>query len=55
VITLERNSMSQDPNVRHTTKVAVAKNRFSGFTGPACNLKYDLETGRMYEVQMEEL
>ena len=55
VITLERNSMSDDPEVRHTTKVAVAKNRFSGFTGPACNLKYDLETGRMYEVQLEEL
>ena len=55
VITLERNSMSQDPEIRHTTKVAVAKNRFSGFTGPACNLKYDLETGRMYEVQLEDL
>ena len=55
VITLERNSMSQDPEIRHTTKVAVAKNRFSGFTGPACNLKYDLETGRMYEVEIEEL
>lgn len=55
VITLERNSMSDDPEVRHTTKVAVAKNRFSGFTGPACNLKYDLETGRMYEVELEQL
>jgi twinkle protein len=55
VITLERNSMSPDANVRHTTKVAVAKNRYAGQTGPACDLRYDVETGRMYEVTMEEL
>lgn len=55
VITLERNSMSPDANVRHTTKVAVAKNRYNGLTGPACNLKYDLDTGRMYETIMEDL
>lgn len=24
-------------------------------TGPACSLKYDLDTGRMYEVTMEDL
>ena len=55
VITLERNSMSPDANVRHTTKVAVAKNRYAGQTGPACDLRYDVETGRMYEATMEEL
>jgi len=55
VITLERNSMSPDANVRHTTKVAVAKNRYAGQTGPACDLRYDVETGRMYEIKMEEL
>jgi len=55
VITLERNSMSPDPNVRHTTKVAVAKNRYNGLTGPACALKYDMDTGRMIETVMEEL
>jgi twinkle protein len=55
VITLERNSMSQDPTVRHTTKVAVAKNRYNGLTGPACSLMYDMNTGRMVEVTMEEL
>ena len=55
VITLERNSMSPDANVRHTTKVAVAKNRYNGLTGPACALKYDLDTGRMYETVMEDL
>jgi twinkle protein len=55
VITLERNSMSQDPTVRHTTKVAVAKNRYNGLTGPACSLKYDMNTGRMIEVTLEDL
>ena len=55
VITLERNSMSQDPEIRHTTKVAVAKNRYNGLTGPACALKYDMQTGRMVEVTLEAL
>ena len=55
VITLERNAMSPDSEVRHTTKVAVAKNRYNGLTGPACSLKYDMNTGRMVEVTMEEL
>ena len=55
VITLERNSMSSDPNERHTTKVAVAKNRYSGMTGPACDLKYDTTTGRMTEILLEGL
>jgi twinkle protein len=55
VITLERNSMSDDPIVRNTTKVAVAKNRFNGQTGPAGSLVYDMQTGRMNEVTLEEL
>lgn len=55
VITLERNSMAQDDNERHQTKVSVAKNRYNGYTGPACTLKYDMETGRMMEMQEEVL
>jgi twinkle protein len=55
VVTLERNSMAEDENERHTTKVAVAKNRFNGFTGPACLLKFDTSTGRMNEVEEEIL
>jgi twinkle protein len=55
VITLERNSMSTDATIRNTTKVAVAKNRFNGLTGPACSLKYDMNTGRMVEVTVEDL
>jgi len=55
VITLERNSMAADDNERHMTKIAVAKNRYNGYTGPACTLKYDMETGRMVEMQEEVL
>lgn len=55
VITLERNSMSPDPSIRNLTKVAVAKNRYNGLSGPACNLMYDMQTGRMIEVTLEEL
>lgn len=55
VITLERNSMAENEQERHRTKVAVAKNRYSGATGPALNLRYDLHTGRMIEEQEETL
>jgi twinkle protein len=55
VITLERNAMSIDPLIRHTTKVAVAKNRYNGLTGPACSLMYEMDTGRMIEITMEPL
>jgi len=55
VITLERNSMAQDDNERHQTKVSVAKNRYNGYTGPACTLKYDMDTGRMVELQEDTL
>jgi twinkle protein len=55
VITLERNSMAQDDNERHQTKISVAKNRYNGYTGPACVLKYDMDTGRMVEMQEEVL
>lgn len=55
VITLERNSMAENEQERHRTKVAVAKNRYNGYTGPACELQYIKETGRMLEVKEETL
>ena len=55
VITLERNSMADDERERHKTKVAVAKNRYNGYTGPACDLQYVKETGRMKEIEHEPL
>lgn len=46
VIGLERNQQGDDPNV---TTVRVLKNRYSGDTGVACQLRYDKETGRLQE------
>ena len=54
VIGLERNGQADDPEERNTTKIRVLKNRFSGITGPACNLLYNLGTGRMTEVHEED-
>ena len=55
VIGLERNGQAEDETQRNTTKVRVLKNRFSGTTGPACSLLYSKNTGRMVEVNDEEL
>jgi twinkle protein len=49
VLGLERNGQAEDPMERHTTRVRVLKNRFSGLTGPACSLYYSKDTGRMTE------
>ena len=49
IIGLERNGQAENEEERHTTKVRVLKNRFSGMTGPACNLLYNRSTGRMVE------
>lgn len=54
VIGLERNGQAEDILDRNTTKVRVLKNRFSGTTGPAGQLLYSLETGRMTEREMIE-
>jgi twinkle protein len=53
VIGLERNGQHDDPIVRNTTRVRVLKNRFAGITGPAGNLLYNKETGRMFEIEDE--
>jgi twinkle protein len=55
VLGLERNGQSEDLKERHTTRVRVLKNRFSGLTGPACALYYDRTTGRMSETLEEAL
>ena len=36
------------------TKVRVLKSRYTGDTGMACSLKYDVETGRLHESTEEE-
>jgi len=54
VIGLERNGQAEDEKERNTTRVRVLKNRFSGMTGPACNLLYSKDTGRMVEFKDED-
>ena len=55
VFGLERHSQADDVTERHTTRVRVIKNRYSGLTGKACALYYDRNTGRMNEVFDEDL
>lgn len=54
IIFLERDKLSEDDEIRNTTKLIVKKNRFCGRTGPACYLKYDAETGRLAELPKED-
>ncbi len=49
VIGLERNGQAENVTERNTTHIRVLKNRFSGITGPAGHLLYDMETGRLSE------
>ena len=55
VIGLERDAQNDDPDIRNTTRVRVLKNRFSGLTGPCCDLRYDADTGRLKEVEVDEI
>lgn len=55
VIGLERDAQNDDPDIRNTTRVRVLKNRFSGLTGPCCDLRYDIDTGRLKEVKADDL
>lgn len=55
VIGLERNAQDEDATERNTTRYRVLKNRFSGLTGPAGAVLYSHTTGRLTEVEDEEL
>ncbi|MAA65250.1 MAG: topoisomerase [Alteromonadaceae bacterium] len=50
VIAIQRDQQGDDP---HTSEVVVLKNRFSGRTGLACKLQYDVDSGLMNEVSDE--
>ena len=54
VIALERNQQAEDIDESNTTKVRVLKSRYTGDTGLACSLRYNTETGRLFEVTDEE-
>jgi twinkle protein len=53
VISLERNQQSEDPIEASTTKVRVLKSRYTGDVGLATHLRYDQDTGRLGEVDIE--
>lgn len=55
VFKLHRNKTDIDPWRRNVTKVVVEKNRFSGKTGPAAWLWYDENTGRLVELDQDEV
>lgn len=51
VFGFERNGQADSAEDRNKTKVRVLKNRFSGETGHAATLQYDLDSGRISEVE----
>lgn len=53
VIGLERHGQALDITERNTTHVRVLKNRPFGLTGPACDLLYNHECGRLSEIKSE--
>jgi len=50
VFALERNQQAKDETIRHTTKLRILKDRYTGqATGEIIPIKYDLQTGRLTE------
>jgi twinkle protein len=47
VIAAERNQQADTVEERNTTTLRVLKNRYAGLTGPAGNLRFNHETGRL--------
>lgn len=54
VIGVERNQQDPDPIRRNTSLIRIVKNRLSGDTGLACAVRFDKETGKLYEVPFYE-
>lgn len=55
VIKLEREITAVDKWRRNVTKMTVQKNRFSGTAGPACYVYYNPHTGRLEELDEDEI
>ena len=55
VISLERNQQSDDPLEAATTRVRILKSRYTGDVGLATQLVFDNETGRLSEVQGDDI
>jgi twinkle protein len=54
VVRLERDKIDPSEWRRNITKITVEKNRFCGYTGPACYLWYNKDTARLTELDREE-
>lgn len=54
VVRLERDKTDPNEWRRNVTKVTVEKNRFCGYTGPACYLWYNKDTAILSELDQEE-
>ena len=54
VVAVERNQQAEDITEANTTVVRVLKSRYTGYTGYACSLIYDADTGRLSELSSEE-
>ena len=55
VIRLERDKTETNEWRRNVTKMTVEKNRFTGYTGPACYLWYNKDTGTLSELDEENV
>lgn len=55
VMRLERDKTERNEWRRNITKITIEKNRFCGFTGPASYLWYNPETGRLTELDEEQV
>lgn len=55
VLKLNRERLSEDPWRRNVTKIIVEKNRFCGRTGPGCYVHYNEHTGRLNELDDEQI
>ena len=55
VISLERNQQSDDATEANTTRIRILKSRYTGDVGVATHLIYDRETGRLSEMDTDDL
>jgi twinkle protein len=55
VLSLERNQQSSDVVEASTTRVRILKSRYTGDVGVATHLIYDNDTGRLAEIETDEL
>ena len=55
VLKLHRERLSEDPWRRNVTKIIVEKNRFCGRTGPGCYLHFNEFTGRLTQLNDEQI